>query len=197
VADDDIGILVFLAQHNCGTLCTIEMAGSMEAVAPYIVLGVPFVRNCIHEGFIGHGLVPGGVEDDGLGNIGHGLSGCLDTHDIGRHVQRAEGNDLLQLLDDLIRYQCGLLEYLASMQDPVTDCADLLEVLDDAILIIHQHADDQLDGFLVGGGREFCVVLLLAVGFMLNGGILQSDSLYDSYSKNILVRPVVDLVLGR
>ncbi len=169
----------------------------MESVAAYVVLCVPLVGNCIHEGFIGHGLVPGCIQDNGLGNIGHGLAGRLNTHDVGRHVQRTEGDDLLQLLDYLVCYQCGLFEYLTTMEHPVTYGSNLLQVLDDAVLVIEQHADDQLDGFLVGGGGKFSVVLFLSVGFMLNSGILQSDSLYDAYSKNILVCPVVDLVLGR
>ena len=86
MADDDIRIFILLAQHDCCTLCTVEMAGSMEAIASYIVISVPLIGNGIHECFLRHGLMPCSVEDDGLGNGRHCFPGCFNAHDIGRHV---------------------------------------------------------------------------------------------------------------
>ena len=92
-----------------------------------------------------------GVHDDCVRNIRHDLSGCLDAHDVGRHVERSERDDGLQLLDDLVGHQCALLEDLAAMQDPVAYRTDFGDVFDYSVSLVCDELYDELNGLFVCG----------------------------------------------
>ena len=99
VAGDDLQVLQVLAQGLGALLGHIEVRGAVEAVAADLVLAVVFVGDRIDVGFFGHGLVEGGVECPGHGDAGQDLLAGLDAGDIGRVVQRGQGDALFQRVE--------------------------------------------------------------------------------------------------
>ena len=196
MADDDVGVLVFLAEKNSGSLCAVEVAGSVEAVASDVELLIPLVRYCVHVCLGRHGLMESGVHDDCVRDVRHDLSGCLDSHDVGGHVERSEGDDGLQLLDDLVGHKRALLEDLAAVQDPMAYGTDLGDILDYSVSLVCDELYDELNGLFMCGAGELVLELVLACSLVLDCRVLKTDSLYDSHSQDVFLVPVIYLILG-
>ena len=74
----------------------------------------------------------GGVEGPGHGDAGQDLLAGLDADDVGRVVQRRQGDALLQGGEHGLGDRHGAVEFFAGVDDAVADGEDLVFVLDDA-----------------------------------------------------------------
>ena len=101
VANDNLQILIILAQNLCCSLGNIGVAGAVEAVSSHLVLLIVLVGKCIEVCVVGHSLVESRVEDRDLRNTGHKLLACADTREVCGVVKRAELAALFDSLDDL------------------------------------------------------------------------------------------------
>jgi len=107
--------------------------------------------------------VEGGVEDDGLGDIGEHFAHGVDAGEVAGGVERGEVFEAFDLLDDLIGDEGAVLEDFAAVSDAVTDGADFLEVADDTQLGVGEGVEDDFDAFGMVGDGELLVVFLALV----------------------------------
>jgi len=78
---------VFAKQHR-GAFSVVEKARSMESISANHVFLVPFARKSIHIALGWHGLVPGGIHDCTLWNIGEYGRGRFYAHEVSRIMKR-------------------------------------------------------------------------------------------------------------
>ena len=123
----------------------IAVAAAVEAVAPDHVVRVILIRQGIHIGPPGHGLMEGGVEHGHLGHAGHGLLTGLDALEVGGIVEGAQGDDRPDAFLHGLVHDGGGGELLAAMEDAVAHGADLAHILHDPDLRIGEGMEHQPD----------------------------------------------------
>ena len=180
-----------------GSATDVAVAGAVEAVATDLVLVVEAARDGVHVGLCRHRLVERGVEDHHLRSLRQDLRDSGDTLEIGRVVQRSEGDALLDPLYHLRGDETALREDGATMQHAVSDSADLVEAGDAVVLRIGQLLEDQLDSLGV-----VAEVLLDGIGLAVRGLDLEerlfvADALRIPLDHHLLRLGVDELKLGR
>ena len=103
------------------------------------------------------------IENSHLRHARQTLLDGINTLQVSRVMQRSEVHALNDLRLHFRRDEHGLIEFLASMDYAVTDCIDLLEVLDASDLRIYQFLENQLNTYGMLRHR-FLKFHLLAVG---------------------------------
>jgi len=173
------------------------VARAVEAVAADAVVLVVFIRNGVHIGLAGHGLVERGVKHgDHRHVVAHDGAAGVDAGDVGGVVQRGERRALLEGSHDGVVDLDGAGELLAAVDDAVADGVDLLHGGDHTILGAGQLVDDRGDGFGVRGHRQ----VLVKDGFAADErGVLQmaveADALAQALGQDVLGLHVDQLIL--
>ena len=199
VAGDDLELLDRLAHQLRAAGGDVAMARAVEAVAADAVVLVILIRNRVHEGLAGHGLVERGVKHgDHRHVVAHDLAAGVDAGDVRGVVQRREGGALLERLHDLVVDLHGGGELLAAVDDTVTDRVDLLHVGDHAVLGAGELVDDGGNGLGMRRHREILVKDGLSAD---QRAVLQmtvdADALAKALGENGFVLHVDQLILQR
>ena len=134
VAGDDLKLLDGLAHQLCAAAGDIAVARAVEAVAADAVVLIILIRNSVHEGLAGHGLMESGVENCDHGDIAHDITAGIDADDVCGIVQGGKGGALLESLHDLVCDEDGGSKLLTAVNDTVAVCVHLLQGADNALL---------------------------------------------------------------
>ena len=77
----------------------------------------------------------------------------------------------------------------------MSDCGDLVDAGDNAVIRIDQSVEDELDGLLVGRHRRLVDVVFLARNLMGQNGAGDADSLAETFCLDGFIGSVDELVL--
>ena len=170
----------------------------MEAVAAHGVLLVILIGDVEHVGLGGHGGVESGVEHHHLGDLlAEDLAAGADALAVGLVVKGGQGDKALNILNDLLVHQHGLVEDRAALHDAVAHGGNLIQAVDNAVLpvdkgVFHLHK---------GGGVVQHVHVLLQLPAV--GGLVgedapgHADALAVALAHHLFVVHVDELVLQR
>ena len=129
----------FLALFPKNLGCTLGykvMTGAVETVSSNLVLLVVLIRNAVHIGLVGHGLMEGCIEYGYHGNARHNLLAGIDSDDVGRIVKRRKVVTLCNCCHNLVvDYNRGC-ELLTAVNYSVTYGINLVKGLDYADICI-------------------------------------------------------------
>ena len=171
----------------------------MEAVTAHAVVGVIVVRQGIHKGLGGHGLVERGVKHADLRHVlAHDLDAGVDAGDVGRVVQGGEGSAVLQRLHDLVGDEHAAGKLLAAVDDAMSDRVDLVHGAHNAVFQAGELVDDRSDGLCVAGEGN----ILVEDGLVSDQrGVLEmtvdADALAQTLGEKLLILHVDELILQR
>ena len=111
-------------------------------------------------------------------------------------MQRSE----VHTLDDLLLHfrgdEHGLVEFLAAMHHAVTDCVDLLEVLDATDLRVNQFLQNEFDTYCMLGHRFLEFNLLAVRQFNQEERVGQTDFLDTALCHHLLALHLEELILN-
>ena len=199
MAGDELELLDGLAHELGAAGGHVAVARAVEAVAADAVVLVVFIRNGVHIGLAGHGLVERGVEHgDHRHVVAHDGAAGVDAGDVGGVVQRRKRRALLERGHDGVVDLDGAGELLTAMDDTVADGVDLLHGGDHTVLGAGQLVDDRGNGLGVGGHRQVFVKDGLAAD---ERGVLQvtvdTDALAKALGQKVLGLHVDQLIFQR
>ena len=197
VAGDKLELFDGLAHELGAAGGHVAVARAVEAVAADAVIPVIFIRNGVHIGLSGHGLVERGVEHgDHRHVVAHDGAAGVDAGDVGGVVQRGERRALLERGHDGVVDFDRAGELLAAVDDTVADGVDLLHGGDHTVLGAGQLVDDRGDGLGVGGHRQVFVKDGLAAD---ERGVLEvavdADALAQTLGQDVFGLHVDQLIL--
>lgn len=200
VAGHNLGVFlvdsVFLLEnvrHNAGN---IPVGGAVRAVAADTVIGVHIIRDTVHIGGRGHGLMECGIKHKHLRYAGHCGKTALDTHDVCVGVQGSEVATEFELFQHFVGKQRGLLEVFAAVDNSVTDRLDLLHGLDATHVCIGKKINNDRDRCRMVRHRQVFFDLFAIREFMLNTAV-KTDALTDSLCHDNIGFGVEQLILER
>ena len=159
-----------LTQQLLGRLPLIAMAGAVGAVLADVQLLAHLGRQRVGVGRGRHAHVEGRVEHGDVRELGVGLAAVLDDAGLGIVVQRGERGDLVDLGENLIVDERGVLEVPAALNDAVAEGLHLEAVLVDEL-------DDLADGSAVIGEVHDLLDLLAITLDMAEDAVGQTDAL--------------------
>ena len=134
------------AEHICGNVGDVFVAGAVEAVAANAVLISQVVRNSVAPGVLGHGRVERGIEHGNLRQVWPGVEGGAHTLHVRGVVQRRERGQCINLVDHLLVEQHGVGELLGTLHHAVADSLQFAAVQNVFKLVSHHVQGD----FVVG-----------------------------------------------
>ena len=111
-----------------------------------------------------------GIEHSDLRRGGHNSLAGTDAHQVCGVMQGAQGNALLDGLDDFVIDDAGIEEFHAAVQNTVTDRVDLIGGLDDTVHRVNQNIQRCGDCFGMGGHGDI-PDNLLAVGIVVQTAV--------------------------
>ena len=197
VAGDELELFDGLAHELGAAGGHVAVARAVEAVAADAVVLVIFIRDGIHIGLAGHGLVERSVKHgDHWHVVAHDGAAGVDAGDVGGIVQRGKRRALLKGGHDGIVDLDRAGKLLAAVDDAVTDGVDLFHGGDHTVLGAGQLVDDRGDGFGVGGHRQVFVKDRLAAD---ERGVLEvtvdADALAQTFGQDVFGLHVDQLIL--
>ncbi len=196
VGDDHIGFKGIVSQKHRRTLGGVQKRSPVKAVTPDAVIGVPGIGQGIQEGFFRHGLVPGGIHDGAVGDLGQDRLGRFDTDQIGGDVKGRQGFQFPEGSHGFIVDDNRFGELLPSVNYPVTHRLDLIHRIDGTVVGVEDGLHEKLHGFFVGRTVPFDLHLF-APYLLFNFGSFDTDSFYNTAGQNLIFIPVKDLVFQR
>ena len=116
------------------------MAGAVGAVAADLVLVGHLAVEGVAGGLLREILEEGRVEDGDVRDVGEELTGDRDALEVGRVVQRAQRDELLDPCDDVVVDEGRAGEVLAALDDAVAD-GDDVGVLEGGPLLLEEAQD--------------------------------------------------------
>ena len=199
VAGDELELFDGLAHELGAAGGHVAVARAVEAVAADAVVLVVFIRNGVHIGLAGHGLVERGVKHgDHRHVVAHDGAAGVDAGDVGGVVQRRKRRALFERGHDGVVDLDGAGELLTAVDDTVADGVDLLHGGDHTVLGAGQLVDDRSNGLGVGGHRQVFVKDRLAAD---ERGVLQvtvdTDALAQALGQKVLGLHVDQLIFQR
>ena len=167
------------------------MARAVEAVAADAVVLVILIRNGVHIGLAGHGLVECGVEHgDHRHVVAHDGAAGVDAGDVGGVVQRGKRRAFLERGHDGVVDLDGTGKLLTAVDDTVANGVDLLHGGDHTVLGAGQFVDDRSNRLGVGGHRQV---------FVKERGVLEvavdADALAQTFGQDVFGLHVDQLIL--
>ena len=173
-----------------------QMAGAMEAVTTDAVFIIVLIGDCIEVCLLRHLHTESGIPYCYVRSSGHSCLACLDTHQVRRVMQRSKVEALADYaLYVLVNYD-RIAVNLSAVQNAVSDCRDLLGILDYTVLRIYQCLHNQLDCF--GMCRHSLLDYhFLAVCLMCQLGTFDSDSLAETLCHYGLILHIDQLIFQR
>ena len=112
-------------------------------------------------------------------------------------MERREGDDFLDALDDFGRDEDGLRELLSAVDYAVAGRAKLVEALEDAEFGIDEYVEDILDSRRVVGEGNFASYGVESGLRVLDARTLDADALDEALGENLLAFHVDELILQR
>ena len=194
MAGDQLQALNGLLQVLGSLVCNILVAGAVEAVTADTVLLIVLVGDGVHISLRGHGAVESGVEDSDHRDVAEDLAGCLDAEDACGVVQRSQGAQLTDGVDDLVGDQAAGLELLTAVDDAVADGADLADIVD-ALALAGGHLLHDLSKCLGVGGEDGRGGGLVAVGLVSDHAALHANALAQALAQHLLAVHIDQLIL--
>ena len=195
MAGDDLQLLDGLAQHGGGPGGNVAVRGAVEAVAADLILLIVLVGQSIDVALGGHGLMEGGVKHAHHGHTGHDLLAGADAGDVGRIVERGQGDALLQSSHDLVGNEHGGSEFLAAVHHAVTHSVDLGGTLDHAVLAGEQGVQHGLNGLGMGGHGDLELILGVLGGDLMGQAAVDADALTQALGQHLTGGGVHELIL--
>ena len=193
MAGDELQALNGLLEVLSSLVSNILVAGAVEAVAADAVLLIVLIGDGVHISLRGHGAVESGVEDSDHRDVAEDLAGCLDAEDACGVVQRSQGAQLTDGVDDLVGDQAAGLELLTAVDDAVADGADLADIVD-ALALAGGHLLHDLSKSLGVGGEDRGSGSLVAVSFMGDHAALHADALAQTLAQHLLTVHIDELI---
>ena len=198
VAGDDLKLLDGLAHQLCAAAGDIAVARAVEAVAADAVVLIILIRNSVHEGLAGHGLMESGVENCDHGDIAHDITAGIDADDVCGIVQGGKGGALLESLHDLVCDEDGGSKLLTAVNDTVADSVNLLHGADNAVLGTGKLVNNRCNCLGVSGhGKIFIENGLAAYQRTVLEVAVDADTLAETLSHYGLGLHIDQLVLQR
>lgn len=195
MAGDDALCLDVATEVFADALRYVAVAGSVEAVATYVILLVQLIRNGVEVSVVWHCAVEGVVEDADLRHVGHELVHGTQTLEVTCVVNGSEVAEALDAVLYRLVHDDALLEEVATLHDTVSHSVDLVEALDGTDLRIEEALEHEVDAFLVVR-HVVHNLLLLAVGEShLNECLVEADTLNTACCQYGVVVHIVKLVL--
>ena len=135
-----------------------------------------------------------GIEHRHLGSALHDLFAGFNTHQVGRIVQRSQGEAVTDRLFRGVVHNNRGRERAAAVQHPMADSTDFISALDHAELRILQDLEHQLcSGFMV---RDLlCDLSLFVTGAVLQLAALNADTFDQALGQLLLAVHVDQLIL--
>jgi len=193
MAGDELQALNGLLEVLSSLVSNVLVAGAVEAVAADAVLLIVLIGDGVHISLRGHGAVESGVEDSDHRDVAEDLAGCLDAEDACGVVQRSQGAQLADGVDDLVGDQAAGLELLTAVDDAVADGADLADIVD-ALALAGGHLLHDLSKSLGVGGEDRGSGSLVAVSFMGDHAALHADALAQALAQHLLTVHIDELI---
>ena len=134
------------AEHICGNVGDVLVAGAVEAVAANTVLISQVIRNSVTPGVLGHGRVERGIEHSNLRQVWPGVEGGTHTLHVRGVMQRRKRGQRIDLVDHLLVEQHGVGKLLSTLHHAVADSLQFAAVQDVFELVSHHMQGD----FVVG-----------------------------------------------
>ena len=150
----------------------------MEAVATDSVPLAPFAGHGIREGVRRQGLVEGGVEDRDLRGRGEGGAGGADPREVAGVVQRREGHEVLDRVDDGVVDDRGGAEEVAAVDDPVAHGIQVLRAQGRAVG--GEGVEDDAHCRVVVGGVDIACRCLARDSMPCNGFRVRLTDAFDN-----------------
>ena len=189
--------LGLFAEQDRGALGDVQVRGAVEAVAPHLVLLVPFVGQRVDIGMLRHGLVESGVEDGHMGNGRHEGLGRLDPFNVGRIVQRRQVLDLFDGIQDILVDHHRTGEFFAAMHHAVADGRNFVNTFENTMVRVGNGFDQQVDGSLMIGAILLMVIGFATGHFVHDERIADDDTFHHPLGYNLFFIPVKKLVFYR
>ena len=168
MAVDDIQLMEWFAQDLGRLQADVVVTGAVHAIATDAVLGIHGVGQGIEIGTLRHALVKGGVEHRNIRQRRKRLLGGPDPDQVGRVVQRSQGDAGLDAGNHLLVDDHGASEFFAPMHDAM---AYREKVFKWVRFLGQDLVDDETQCFVVGctgpeiGSLFLCGRLPLDAGF--------------------------------
>ena len=149
VASDDLLLLDVHAKELAHAVRDIAVRGAVEAIAAYVILRIPLVRNGVEVSVVGHRGVESVVEHCHLRHIRHELVHGTDTCEVALVVYRCEVDEALNAFLHLGSDDTALLKEVTALHDTVSHSVDLVEALQTAVLRIYKEVEHEFHAFFV------------------------------------------------
>ena len=195
VADDELGALGVLAGDFKISLGDEAVGSAVEAVAADGVFLIILVRNAEHIGFLGHGLMEGGVENGDHGGLfSENFLAGFHGDSLGRVVERTKVAEFnADVLDKLVVNSGGRFVFLGTVEHAVTDGFDFADVLDDFVFAGGEKFNKLLESLFVGGEAYVVFLFVAGSGFVADSAV-DADSFAKTFCDNFFVIHLDELV---
>ena len=197
MADDDLQLACGLAHQLDGALGDIAMGRAVEAVAAEMIFLIILRGDGVAIGLRGHGHMERSVEHGDLGLARHDLLAGLDAHEVGRVVERAEGDAVADGLLAGFVDDAGFNELVAAVQHAMADGIDLVRGLQNTVLRIDKDGQDGLNGFGMRGHGDVALDLQTGGGDLVCQLAIDVDALAQALGEDLTGGRVHQLVLQR
>ena len=128
-----------------------------------------------------------------MGDVGHEFTRHVDALEVGGVVQRSQGAQLTDGVDDLVGDQAAGLELLTAVDNTVADGVDLAHIVD-ALALAGGHLLHDLSKSLGVGGEDSGSGSLVAVSFMGDHAALHADALAQALAQHLLTVHIDELI---
>ena len=173
------------------------MRSSVETIATYTILLIKLVRNGIHIGIVGHGLMEGGIKHAHLRQSWHQLLNCVHTLQVGWVMQGSQVRALLKHLQHLVGQDNRLIELLATMHHAVTYSVNLIEALDNTYFWVSEQRENKLHALSMLRDIVHNLLFLTIGQLNLYKGTIQSHTLSTTTGHHAFIVHVIQGVLDR
>ena len=153
----------------------------MEAIAANLILIIVLPRNCIHICLGRHGLMEGRIKNRNHRCVRHQRLAGKNSGQVRRVVQRSQIRNLTDCINDILIDDHRPGKLLSSVNNAVSDCADLLQRLDHTGSCIGQSIQHQADCLLMILNLSLCLNLAaLYAEIFIGDHTINTDTLADS-----------------
>ena len=197
MADDDPAVLVLEIQHFQRARGDIAVAGAVEAVAADVVLLIIFIGHAVQIGGARHGLMESGVEHGHHWRVGHDRLAGADAHQVGRVVQRPEGDVFLDSVHAGLVDDAGGGELFTAVQHAMAHRADFGNGGNHAVLLGKQGFEHQVHGLGVVLNHFALHHKALVRVFVGELAALDADALHQALGDDGFIVHVDQLILQR
>ncbi|MNC22196.1 hypothetical protein D3C75_701900 [compost metagenome] len=197
VGGNDFGFFQGLIQELGSHLADVEVGGAVETVAAYLVLLVQTERKRVHEDLLRHGGVESRIEYHNLRNARHIDFTCVDTHHMGRVMQRRQVEQAGDAGFDFRCHKHGLGIQVAALHHPVTDSLNLADGGNHTMLGMNQAINNLLDGHIVVQNFADFLQLRLAGRLVHQNSGVHADPFHTALGQYGLIVHIIQLVFER